>query len=214
MQIYDDYETWCAVPVRNENDTNYFINNGKVYFKDIEIGIVKDLCLDTCDSSYQRGPTLLNLNSRSRSGCGGCKACIHNYHELYDQTVIKDRIALETEEAIEKYFDDMKFNLAKFDQIAVVTGLFKNEEHVVEHMKLIYKIAKNRGFSGELMYFGCQVNSDKALKELAKMPNFYLIYALDNFDKRTTVLSKLKASITLEYAKDTLLRAKKMGEMS
>ena len=211
IQINNDFETWCAIPVRNKKDTPYNITNGKIFFNDTEIGTAKELCLDTCDTSYQRGPTLLNLNSRSRSSCGGCKACIHNYHKLYDKTVIKDRVSLDDRDSIEDYFDKMNFEIDKFDQIAVVTGLFKNEEHVVEHMKLISNIAKDRGFDGEIMYFGCQVNSDKALFELSKINNFYLIYALDNFNKRNVLLSKVKSAITVESAKDTLLRAKKLG---
>lgn len=59
------------------------------------------------------------------------------------------------------------------------------------------------------MYFGCEVNSDEALDELAKIKNFKLIYAIDNFTKRADLLSRTKGLITLEKAKDTLLRAKK-----
>lgn len=211
VKILDDYETWCALPVRSSENTPYRIKDNKIYFKNKKIGKAKELVLDTCDTSYQRGPYLLNLNSRSRSSCGGCKACIHNYHKLYDATVIKDRLSLDTREDIENYFNKMNFNIAKFNQIAVVTGLFKNEEHVVSHMKLIYEIAKEKGFNGELMYFGCQVNSEEALKELSKLGKFYLIYALDNFSKRDLLLSKLKSNITLEYAKNTLFNAKKYG---
>ena len=39
-------------------------------------------------------------------------------------------------------------------QIAVVTGLFKGEDKVVEHMTLINEVVKEQGFHGELMYFG------------------------------------------------------------
>ena len=78
-------------------------------------------------------------------------------------------------------------------------------------MSLISDVTKKRGFEGELMYFGCQVNSDEALKSLTDLGNFYLIYALDNFSKREMLLAKTKSLITLEKAKDTLLRAKENG---
>ncbi|MEG0576569.1 MAG: hypothetical protein RR500_01760 [Bacilli bacterium] len=210
-KILDDYETWVALPVRSKDNTPYYTKDNKIYFKNCEIGLAKELELDTCDTSYQRGPYLLNLNSRSRSSCGGCKACIHNYHDLYNSTVIKDRLSLNTKEDIENYFIKMKFDIKKFNQLAVVTGLFRDEDHVVNHMKLVHEVANEMGFNGELMYFGCQVNSDKALIELSKLENFYLIYALDNFSKRDMLLSKLKSSITIEDAKDTLTRAKKLG---
>lgn len=199
-QILDDYETWYALPVRSEQDTPFSISKGNIYFKDKKIGTTGNLMLDTCETSYQRGPHLLNLNSRSRSNCGGCKACIHSYRKLYDATVIKDQVALETREDIKNFFDSQNIDVSKLVQIAVVTGLFKSEENVVNHMKLIYEVVKEYGFRGELMYFGCEVNSEEALKELASLGKFSLIYALDNFSKRNTLLSKTKSLITIENA--------------
>lgn len=208
-KILDDYESWYALPVRNEKDTPFNISKGVIYFKDKEIGKVNgNLMLDTCERSYQRGPHLLNLNSRSRSNCGGCKACIHNYHQFYDKTVIKDKQALITKKDIEEFFDEKNLDVSQLVQIAVVTGLFRGEENVVSHMKLVNEVAKERGFKGELMYFGCEVNSDGALKALANLGNFSLIYALDNFSKRDMLLAKTKSLITIENAKDTLERAK------
>lgn len=210
-KILGDYETWYALPVRNEKDTPFSISEGCIYFKNRKIGEAKELTLDTCEASYQRGPNLLNFNSRSRSNCGGCKACVHNYHNLYDSTVIKDHMSLKTREDIEGFFDRKGIDVSKLVQIAVVTGLFKDEQEIVEHMNLISDVAKNRGFRGELMYFGCQVNSLKALEELAKLGDFALIYAIDNFTKRETLLSKTKSLITLESARDTLDLAKENG---
>ena len=211
-QILDDYETWYALPVRAKEDTYFSAHDGSIYYKDIRIGsLTTNLMLDTCESSYQRGPHLLNLNSRSRSNCGGCKACIHNYKSFYDNTVIKDQNALYTREDINNFFDSKNIDVSQFVQIAVVTGLFHGEEKVVEHMQLINEVAKKRGFNGELMYFGCEVNSEEALKELAKIDNFALIYAYDNFTKRDELLTKTKSKLKLETAKNTLDIAKSKG---
>ena len=201
-KIMDDYITWYALPVREKEDTNFSAVNGHIYFKDLCIGNLQtELMLDTCESSYQRGPQLLNLNSRSRSNCGGCTACIHNYKSFYDNTVIKDHNALYTKEDIENFFDSKNIDVEKLIQIAVVTGLFHGETNVVEHMNLINEVAKKRGFNGELMYFGCEVNSDAALNELAKLDNFSLIYAYDNFTKREDLLNIDNAINTLNLAK-------------
>ena len=208
-KVLDDYETWFALPVRNAEDTPFRISKGKIFFQDISIGVAVDLMLDTCETSYQRGPHLLNLNSRSRSNCGGCRACIHSYGKLYDATVIKDKESLITKEDIRNFFQGKNIDVENLVQIAVVTGLFKGEENVVEHMKLISEVAKEQGFHGELMYFGCEVNSEDALKELASLGKFSLIYALDNFSKREMLLSKTKSLITIENAKNTLQLAKK-----
>lgn len=211
-KILGDYESWFALPVMSAEDTNFNVHNGYIYFKDKLIGKVNgELMLDTCENSYQRGPNLLNLNSRSRSNCGGCKACIHNYHDFYDKTVIKDKQSLLTKEDLEHFFDSKNIDVSKLAQIAVVTGLFGSEQNVVNHMKLVSEVAKARGFRGELMYFGCEVNSELALDELAKLGNFSLIYALDNFSKRDMLLARKKSLITLDFAKQTLETAKSKG---
>ena len=210
-EILDSYNSWYALPVRNEEDTPFKAYDGNIYLFDKVIGSFDELRLDTCESSYQRGPHLLNLNSRSRSNCGGCKACVHNYHDFYDETVIRDNTPLRTSDDINKFFDDKKIDVEKLVQIAVVTGLFHGEKNVLEHMNLVNSVAKSRGFNGELMYFGCEVNSDEALKELSEIDNFKLIYALDNFTKRDSLLAKTKSLITLDKANETLRKAKDLG---
>lgn len=210
-EILDSYNSWYALPVRNEEDTPFKACDGNIYLFDKVIGSYDELRLDTCESSYQRGPHLLNLNSRSRSNCGGCKACVHNYHDFYDETVIRDNTPLRTSDDINKFFDAKKIDVEKLVQIAVVTGLFHGEKNVLEHMNLVNSVAKSRGFNGELMYFGCEVNSDEALKELSEIDNFKLIYALDNFTKRDSLLAKTKSLITLDKANETLSKAKDLG---
>ncbi len=210
-EILDSYNSWYALPVRNEEDTPFKACDGNIYLLGYKIGTYDELRLDTCESSYQRGPHLLNLNSRSRSNCGGCKACVHNYHDFYDSTVIRDNTPLKTRDDINKFFDDKKIDVEKLVQIAVVTGLFHGEDNVLEHMTLVNDVARNRGFNGELMYFGCEVNSIEALKRLSEIDNFKLIYALDNFTRRDSLLAKTKSLITLDIAKDTLTKAKDLG---
>ena len=206
--------TWFALPVRRQEDTNFFANDGILRFQEEVLAHTGQLFLDTCDTSYQRGPKLLNLNSRSRSNCGGCKACVHNYKDLYDETVLRDQQRLISEEDISTFFDKKEkdgLNFSELKQIAVVTGLFGSESAVVEHMKSVSKVAKSKGFKGELMYFGCEVNSEEALDELSNLGNFSLIYAIDNFTKRGEILTKKKSLITLDTAKNTLSLAKQKG---
>lgn len=208
----DDYETWYALPVREEQDTNFSCHDNHIYYKDIVLGeVTEKIMLDTCESSYQRGPHLLNLNSRSRSSCGGCTACIHNDKNLYDETVLKDKKGLYTKKDIEEFFDSRQISVKDLVQIAVVTGLFHGENEVVEHMKLVHDVAAKRGFEGELMYFGCEVNSEQALKELSTLGKFQLIYAYDNFTKRNKILNPLKGKLTIEDTIKTLEIAQKYG---
>lgn len=210
----ENNKTWFALPVRRENDTYFSASDGCLSFKNDVFANINEIMLDTCDNSYQRGPKLLNLNSRSRGNCGGCKACVHNYKDLYDKTVLKDQKKLISKDEIETFFDQKEKNgldISTLKQIAVVTGLFGSEYAVVEHMKLINEVVKPKGFKGELMYFGCEVNSESALEELSNLENFSLIYAIDNFTKRKEILAKNKSIITVDVAKNTLSLAKEKG---
>lgn len=210
-RLFNSAESWFALPVRRAEDTLFRGENGKIFFGNGIIGQTEELLLDTCESSYQRGPTLLNLNSRSRSNCGGCTACVHTYKNLYDGTVIKDNQPIVTQEDFEQFLSNKNIDVSKLDQIAVVTGLFGSEEKVIEHMKIINEVAQRKGFTGELMYFGCEVNSEKALDQLAQISNFAIIYAIDNFTKRDRILAKVKSHITMDMAKQTLMNAKNRG---
>lgn len=206
--------TWFALPVRAEDETNFTATEGQLKFRDILLAQIGTIFLDTCDVSYQRGPHLLNLNSRSRGSCGGCTACVHNYKDLYDATVLKDKNRLSTPRDIKAFFDEKEakgLDIASLKQIAVVTGLFGNERSVVEHIQAIAGIVKPRGFQGEFMYFGCEVNSDNALRKLSELGEFTLIYAIDNFTKRQELLARKKSSISVSTAYDTLERATKYG---
>ena len=204
-----------ALPVRRREDTMFQAREGAIYFNDKQIGFIDgSIELDTCDTSYQRGPHLLNLNSRSRSNCAGCRACVHNDKTLYDKRVIKDRHELTTYEDLEKFFDTKSaegLEIDKLKQIAVVTGLFGGEANVVNHMRQIHKIIEPRGFRGELMYFGCEVNSDEALRELSNLGNTSLVYAVDNFTNRAKFLAPFKAGISLDDAHSTMARARALG---
>ncbi|MGB7957995.1 MAG: hypothetical protein WCF77_04120 [Minisyncoccia bacterium] len=207
-------KTWFALPSRTAKDSNFSVAKNGLFFGNEKIADVQKVELDTCDVSYQRGPHLLNLNSRSRGNCAGCKVCVHNYKDLYDGTVIKDKNSLTTKEQIETFFDGKERNgldIAKLEQIAVVTGLFGSERAVIDHLKLIKEIVAPRGFDGELMYFGCEVNSREGLGEMASLGKTALVYAIDNFTKRDQILNKRKAAVTPADAKRTLMEAKDMG---
>ena len=136
--LYDNDWSWFALPVRDQIDSNFHIQAGHVFFNDALIGNVDTPVLDTCDTSYQRGKRLLNLNSRSRSACRGCKACVHNDKSLYDGTVIKDNDGLKTYEEIEDFLlkkAESGLDIGSLDQIAVVTGLFTDEAEAVQHQR-------------------------------------------------------------------------------
>ena len=199
--FYPNDLSWFALPVRSPEDSHFHIQNGKLMFDSFQIGVIDEPVLDTCDTSYQRGKRLLNLNSRSRSNCAGCKACVHNDKSLYDDTVIKDKHELLTAQDIDDFFhkkEQLGVKIAELDQIAVVTGLFKDENDVLSHLTDVYNVAKKYGFHGELMYFGCQLTSSAALKAFSQLGKTAIVFAIDNFTKRKKNLSKTKSDLSLE----------------
>lgn len=212
--FYSNDLSWFALPVRGNNDSNFHIRNGKVYFKDLQIGIIDKPILDTCDTSYQRGRKLLNLNSRSRSNCAGCKACVHNNKNLYDDTVIKDKHELRTRQDVDDFFtkkERLGMNISNLEQIAIVTGLFGDENEALEHLHDVYDIATKYGFSGELMYFGCQLMSTVALRDFSKLGKTAIVFAIDNFTNRKKNLSKIKSNLSLEDFYVSMSIAKSFG---
>ena len=212
--LYINDLSWFALPVRDSVDSNFHIQNGKVYFNNHTIGIIDRPVLDTCDTSYQRGKRLLNLNSRSRSNCAGCKACVHNDKSLYDDTVIKDKYELITTEDIEQFFcrkEKLGLKIDELDQIAVVTGLFADEDDALNHMKDVHKVATQHGFNGELMYFGCQIMNPKAIQEFSELGNTAIVFAIENFTNREKNLSHIKSSLSMEDFYASMSVAKSYG---
>lgn len=162
----------------------------------------------------REGGRLLNLNSRSRSNCIGCKACVHNDKSLYDNTVIKDRHELRTRQDIDNFFyekERLGMNTSELEQIAVVTGLFRDENETLEHLRDVYNVAIDHKFSGELMYFGCQLMSAAALRDFSKLGKTAIVFAIDNFTSRKENLSKAKSSLSLEDFYVSMSVAKSLG---
>ena len=138
--ISEKRTTYFALPVRGKNDTNFKVENNNLKFGKEIFGHTEKVELDTCDISYMRGTTKLNLNSRRRGNCGGCKACVHHYKDLYDNTVLKDNKPLKTKKDISNFIENLEkdgVDISKLEQIAIVTGLFNGENNVVNHIKKI-----------------------------------------------------------------------------
>ena len=213
--LFNYYDSaWFAMPVRTMSDTNFMVAQNRLFFRDHLIGKLDAPVLDTCESSYQRGETLLNLNSRSRSNCAGCKACVHNDKSLYDDTVIKDHRSLRKRREIEQFFAEKVadgLNVAGLKQIAVVTGLFANEDDLLNHLKVVDAVAKSYGFKGELMYFGMQLVSRRALREFAKLSHPAYIFAVDNFTRRSKAQAQAKSHHSLKNICELMNYAKSLG---
>ena len=212
--FYDNDFSWFALPVRTSKDSEFHARNGSLCFSGEQIGVMDQPVLDTCNTSYQRGEHLLNLNSRSRSNCAGCKACVHNDKSLYDDTVIKDHQELKTKRDLHRFFEleeQRGLNVKDLEQIAVVTGLFADETDALQHMKDVADVAKDFDFHGEILYFGCQIMSPSAIEQFAMLGNTSIVFAIDNFAERKSKLSRAKSSISLTDFHESMAIAKTSG---
>ncbi|MBQ2672833.1 hypothetical protein IJG01_02590 [Candidatus Saccharibacteria bacterium] len=212
--FYHDDFSWFALPVRTPKDSEFHARGKTLSFLGEQVGTLDRPVLDTCNMSYQRGEHLLNLNSRSRSNCAGCKACVHNDKSLYDDTVIKDHQELRTKSDLYRFFaleEQRGLNVCDLEQIAVVTGLFADEQDALQHLKDVADVAKNFGFHGEILYFGCQIMSPSVIEQFAMLGNTSIVFAIDNFTERKTKLSRAKSSIELADFYKSMMVAKKSG---
>ncbi len=171
------------------------------------LGHVLDAENDTCDTIYlRRSRTVLNLNSNSRSRCGGCAFC-------FDAQTPLDRKRLTAEDALKEFVEvflgsEGKSDLSHLHQVAVVTGCFNSEDAVLRHMLQVQDVFSKFGFGGELLYFGSQVRSEAAFKRLKDgVPNPVVILSIECFSRRESLLNTVKASLTLDESRSVLSRA-------
>lgn len=108
-------------------------------------------------------------------------------------------------------FSQKSMNISNLEQIAIVTGLFGDENEALEHLHDVYDIATKYGFSGELMYFGCQLMSTVALRDFSKLGKTAIVFAIDNFTNRKKNLSKIKSNLSLEDFYVSMSIAKSFG---
>jgi len=161
------YDFYLALPTVDRSC--YFFRDGHLFFNNHLIGEALGITEDYCDSSYpRRGGTALNINPNSTTSCKGCKFCYTAFQ------VPKDKERMLSSDKLRNFLVNWmkKFdvsNLSHLIQVAVVTGIFPGERQVVNFLKIARNVLDEFSFKGELLYFGSQITSKKALLELEKI---------------------------------------------
>lgn len=196
--IFSNKLMYFALPVRERNETRFWIDkDNRLRFDSAILGKTIGLEEDTCDCSYfRKDKKIFNFNSHRRGECHGCVFCIHSY----DITILHDREEITGKTKISDFFKiilerNNLQDLSRFEQIAVVTGLFGEEKLVVQHIADIRSVASEMNFSGSIFYLGCELKSKAALNEVNHYGPFSLCYSLDCFTQRSRRLAAKKKDV-------------------
>jgi len=205
------YDFYLALPTVDHSC--YFFKDGYLFFNNHLIGEALGITEDFCDSSYpRRGATALNLNPNSTTSCKGCKFCYTAFQ------VPKDKERILSSNKLRNFLVNYmkKFDVSDLShliQIAVVTGCFSSERATVDFLKMARNVLSEFLFKGELLYFGSQIASEKALLELEKIKPLKVCFTFECFDKknRDYLLKNVKRELRLDTAKKLLTYANDIG---
>lgn len=203
-------EFFFALPTHT-GFSDYHLVDRRISLVDEEIGTVREIENDTCDSTYpRREGTVINLNPNSKSTCHGCAFCHTFKQDARDisELSIGDFITKHVEAWLKKYD---KPNLSHLYRVDIITGCFGSEEETVRNLHLVRNIFSTYGYNDEIFYFGSEITSEQALDKLKEIEPFALCLSLECFENRSKLLREHKARISSESAKQILGMSKERG---
>jgi len=200
LKYFPDEKFYFAIPNRiNRNETDFEISNDILYLMGEEIGHLTRIENDDCSSSYfRRNNTVITLNSNRRSTCEGCKFCPNNL-ELNSED-----LALDTHQKLRNHLNlvlsgSNHADMSGIRRLTICTGCFESEERTVQHLLMVYEVAKSMGFLGVLHYIGSQINSNDTLDLLVnKIDHFMYTMTVECFTNRSKLMNQKKGSLTLD----------------
>lgn len=191
LHILDDISLFSVVPLLIDVDSPYVLRGKKLRFKGEELPF-RVKCFKRSNDPYysyfyfrskekwiQTLDSEVSLNLNFNPNCGGCSFC---------NRVGKSGLEnLSASEGMKK-LKDYGVNLAEIDELAIVTGMFKNEKDAIDHIAKISEIASLQGFSKKLFYIGSQIKTVVGIRSLFSSVNkdsFRYAYTLESFTNRS-----------------------------
>lgn len=200
---------FCALQVRK--DSKYLIKNGILYLNEKCIGKVENFEIDFCDTFYmRRNDTVLNINPKSRINCQGCKFCYTSHQKF------RSMIDLTVKENLDNFLNDWMTTYKVKDlnglyKIAVVSGCFPSEKHVIDFLLELNEKTSKLNFNGEIFYLGSQIQTCSSLEKLAVIPKFAYCLTLECFNNRDYFLKNSKSKFNIEQIKDVMKKSVELG---
>lgn len=196
-----ELDYYLALPVRA--DSPFGISDGRLEFGSHRLGRAVGATEDYCDSHYPRRlGTVLNINPNTRTSCRGCEFCYTAYQ------VPLDRVRMSTVAEISAFFADWMRphglqDLSHLIEIAVVTGCYHREHHLVDFLLSLRTVAERLGFTGKIFYLGSILTSPAAIRRLGEAGAFSYCVSIECFERRH-LLHRLKQALSVEAIKDIM----------
>lgn len=190
-----ELDYYLALPVRA--DSPFATSNGVLELGSHRLGRAVGATEDYCDSHYPRRlGTVLNINPNTRTSCRGCEFCYTAYQ------VPLDRVRMSTIDEITAFFAGWMRthglqDLSHLIEIAVVTGCYHSEQHLVSFLLLLRNVAERLGFTGKIFYLGSTLTSPAAISRLSEAGAFSYCVSIECFERRH-LLHRLKQALSIE----------------
>lgn len=213
FHIRDENFLFSVVPMMSEQNSPY-IYRDKLTFNDEELPFKVQFIKWVHGSPsyfYYRNPnewiqtidSKIVLTTNFQQACTGCSFCCRGF---------QDRLKTITP------YEGMKLVMAdgaifsEIDELAIVTGMFRDEKEVIKHISKISSIATEHGFKGHLFYIGSQIKTREGvrrfLRDVKEVPIRYA-YTVETFTKREKLHPMKNQS--LEEAVNNLKTIKEEG---
>ena len=203
---------YLAVPIREDSD--FSVRGDRLIFDNLAWASVIGATEDLCDTNYPgRHGTVLNINPNRRTSCHGCQFCYTGYQ------VPNDKDLLLTEPTLCCFFEKWiaehgGTNLSHLEQIAVVTGCFKDEMEVLNFLKLLRRVTAMLDFKGEIFYLGSQISSAEVIAALRDVQPFAYCISLECFENRERLVRDKKRMMGIGNVQRVLDLCLKYGHVA
>ena len=174
--------------IENNRLSNYLIESNKLFFQDKLLYNISDFSEDVCEIFYTRkNDKVICFNPNHRSQCKGCKFCY--------QPKSSDTEYISEELIFSSFKKWMKLNnltnLSHIEQVAIVTGCFKNEDLLVNYLMQLRSYLYKLGFDKEILYFGMISKMENLFKLKSILP-LNICFTIECFSNRENILKNEK----------------------
>ena len=214
FHIWDLNSLFSVVPMQPDITSPYTFKNDTLTFNGEELpfnvqfvkwikGVPSYFYYRNIDEWIQTIDNEIVLTTNFQQRCKGCSFCCRDLQDKLSNITPKKGMDLVMKDRQDFY---------NIGELAVVTGMFRDEDTTINHLSEVTNIVRNKGFNGHLFYIGTQVRTEKGIQRLLDNLNGVPLrysYALETFIKREE-LHPLKV-LPLDEIVDTVRMLKQSG---